>query len=869
MAITAAVVLGSLTPYAVPFLSDDGFWFYSNHFMVAVFLILAIGLSTLRRPRGEEESDRKFWLLIATGCTSWLLGQGLWAVFPDSGRWVAMADDLLYIGFFFSLVWAIDFPPGGRDVSPFDREIGSTTIAGGVVLILAVFVYFSVLPGIFTQEVYDSWLPSSFGSLFFDLYFAIRLFHRAFQSRSRVWNVRYRFLAFAFVGWAVNDAMNVAALLWIDTDYGYRTIADFIWYLPPALFLLAVLHGRSVSDTSSSRPNDGVPARYAPLGGTPLLFYAFLLPVAHLALYAAGWMDSALQSQREYLLLAETLLLAGLVHRASRLVQGENRRLDTDLRSAAKQLADSNRSLADTVLERTRELRRANRYLEKDIAERRATEQSLLRAQVRNEALIEALPDELYVVSEDGEIKESPRRIELNGKSFLELFSPEPDGALSEALRSCCRERQSFSAPASRTGQDDFRRFECRLTPLGECNALVIVQDITRRLQMEQMVQQTQQLESLGTLAGGVAHDFNNLLVGILGNTQLLLESTPPGDPAQRRLQIIEQSALRAAKLTDNLLAYSGKEHTELHPLDFRALLVEMEEILAEVLPQQCRLHLHPGRDPIWVRGAESELTQILLNLVANAGEALTDEGGSVWVMLDRTQIPRDTNSDFVPATGESMVRLRVRDEGSGMDEDTLRRIFVPFYSSKAVGRGLGMAAVLGIATRHSGTVEVDSRPGRGTEVTLCLPEETEVRPAVPLQRVGDTPDARRGRVLVADDEKDVRDLLSGTLQRMGFEVVTAADGPEAVEVFRRERKHLVCVILDYAMPRINGSEVVYRIRREAPRLPIVMISGYLESDVMHDLVDEDGIRFVHKPFDLAEFAFLADEHPAVGEARA
>ncbi|MCC6223476.1 MAG: PAS domain S-box protein [Thermoleophilia bacterium] len=372
------------------------------------------------------------------------------------------------------------------------------------------------------------------------------------------------------------------------------------------------------------------------------------------------------------------------------------------------------------------------------------------------------------------------------------------------------------------------------------------------RRELERQVWHAQKLESLGVLAGGVAHDFNNLLVGVLGNAGLALAELPAEAPLREQLVQIETAALRAAELTNQMLAYAGKGRFSVDTVDLSRLVGEMAHLLAAAISKKAQLRYDLASDLPAVRGDPTQLRQIVMNLITNASDALGEESGVIAVRTGETTpdgaLPGSARVEE-PLPAGSYVYVEVADTGCGMDERTRQRIFDPFFTTKFTGRGLGLAGVLGIVRSHGGTIGVASAPGAGTTFRILLPASAEpAAPPAPSQAA--TVAALSGTVLVADDEEAVRGIARTALERSGFTVLTAADGRECVELFRERPEAIDAVVLDLTMPVLGGQDALAELRAIRPGVPVVLSSGYTEDDVTARVGSDAGpTGFVQKPY--------------------
>jgi PAS domain S-box-containing protein len=391
-----------------------------------------------------------------------------------------------------------------------------------------------------------------------------------------------------------------------------------------------------------------------------------------------------------------------------------------------------------------------------------------------------------------------------------------------------------------------------------EAIAATIVQSFSRKRaekavrEAEERLRQAQKTESLGLLAGGVAHDFNNLLVGVIGNASLAKEYLPPGNPAAELLDGVIRSGEQAAHLTRQMLAYSGKGHFVIEPLSLRELLPEMSHLMRASVSKKIALNLVP---PEWdvpaIRADRGQIQQVFMNLVLNAAEAIGSGGGMISVRTGVRDLD-ETQARSHPATAElpagSYVFLEVRDTGCGIDEATQVKIFDPFFSTKFIGRGLGLAAVAGIVRGHKGAITVSSVPGQGSCFTVLFPALPRAVSATPVP----APEARlsgAGTILVVDDEEVVRTMAAKVLERHGYRVLLASSGPEAIDLCKRHVGEIVAVVLDLSMPGMSGEEVLPELRKVRPSAKFLISSGYSEAEAMRMFQGQTVAGFIQKPY--------------------
>jgi two-component system cell cycle sensor histidine kinase/response regulator CckA len=370
------------------------------------------------------------------------------------------------------------------------------------------------------------------------------------------------------------------------------------------------------------------------------------------------------------------------------------------------------------------------------------------------------------------------------------------------------------------------------------------------RRKLEQQLERSQRLDSLGVLAGGVAHDFNNLLVGVIGNASLLL-STLTDEIDREAATAILTAGERAAALTKQMLAYAGRQPLgHLVPVDMAELFAELRTLLGATLSKKANLRFSLAKDSL-VLGDRGPLTQVMMNLLTNASDALAGKPGKIEVRTRRVELPDARWADALPAPvgpGDWLL-IEVEDDGVGMDDATRQRVFEPFFSTKESGHGLGLAACLGIVSSHGGALLLESAPGRGSCFSVLLCAASPQRTTQPPQHAAG-PD-QPCRVLVIDDEELVRSQLRRLLERRGYHVDEAADGASGIEAQARAPADVL--IIDVTMPDMDGVEVVQRIRATDPHVAIVLSSGYHTDGVVERLDAGSFQVFLPKPYVMNE----------------
>jgi PAS domain S-box-containing protein len=508
-----------------------------------------------------------------------------------------------------------------------------------------------------------------------------------------------------------------------------------------------------------------------------------------------------------------------------------------------------------------------------DVTERKQVEDELTGQKALFEAIFTCIPDAVVYTNVDREVLginsaftvifgfsiddlagkktaffyESPEEYELQGKIRFNLTAAER--ALPYEVN--YRRKDGSIFPGETLGT-------AIKTASGEVMGYIgIIRDITERKQaekekytLEQQFQQTQKLESLGVLAGGIAHDFNNILaiiVGYCGLTKMDYEQ------AENHIPEIEKAAERAAALCRQMLAYAGKASLSQAPVNTWMLVDEMVSMLKTTIKHNVVIRPELGTDIPFIMGDASQLRQVVMNLIINAAEAIGDAEGEINIKLAQADIkeeqPEKDHLGFIIPTGR-YIRFEVTDNGGGMDDETRSKIFEPFYTTKFTGRGLGMSAVLGIIKAHNGALQMESRLGHGTTFKVYLPVQfnsSESEKA--LQITASAAWQGSGTILLAEDEVQVKSIAMAMLQRLGFTVLEAANGKEALELYRQNAADITLVVTDMGMPVINGYDLFYKLKQLNPQLPIIISSGFGEADIASKIPGKEVAGMLNKPY--------------------
>ncbi len=383
----------------------------------------------------------------------------------------------------------------------------------------------------------------------------------------------------------------------------------------------------------------------------------------------------------------------------------------------------------------------------------------------------------------------------------------------------------------------------------GSLAGLGTAYDVTEHKKLEAQLRQSQKIEAVGLLAGGVAHDFNNILTAIIGYGNLVKMKLSEGDKLRSHVDQILASADRAAHLTHGLLAFSRKQILVPRPVDANEIIHNVGKLLARLIGEDVELKLSLCHSGVTVLADSGQIEQVLMNLATNARDAMP-HGGVLAITTERSLM----DEAFIAMHGYGKVGayalITVSDTGAGMDQRTQDRIFEPFFTTKELGKGtgLGLSIVYGIIKQHDGFIAVYSEPGQGTSFKICLPLLTSAANERPRTA---QPEAVKGgseTVLVAEDNDLVRDLTVSVLTEAGYSVITAADGEEAIRTFEANQDHVRLLLLDAIMPRKNGREVYEAICRIRPGVKTLFMSGYAADILEKELIPDQGVSFISKP---------------------
>lgn len=499
-----------------------------------------------------------------------------------------------------------------------------------------------------------------------------------------------------------------------------------------------------------------------------------------------------------------------------------------------------------------------------DVSARKNDEAKLKAEKLFSDTLVSNLPGLVFMFRKDGRIVRWNRQLEskfdftaddLAEITPFDFIAPEDKEKARESMD------KAFAGGVvhveltviSKTGNTAPYFFTASRLVLGdEVCVLGVGLDIAERRQLEEQLRQSQKMEAIGQLSGGIAHDFNNLLTVISGNVGMVQSKQELSAESEWYLQEVAQAARRAANLTRQLLTFSRQQKVQLVPLDLNAVIENMTRMLSRILGEDVAVQYKYGLGSLPVTADAGMLEQVLLNLAVNARDAMP-QGGKLQIETVAEAVPAGSRQSL---KGGEYVRLSVRDTGTGIAPEDIKRIFEPFFTKKDVGKGtgLGLATVYGIVEQHNGWIDVDSQVGRGTTFHVYLPRGKEKAPTVaPVQKIEAV---RKGTetILLVEDEPAVRMLVCMVLENAGYKILEAASGVEALKFWRTHRADISLILTDFVMPDgMSGRQLAEQVLAEEPNLRVIFTSGYNQEVGGADFVLQEGVNFLAKPFELAK----------------
>ncbi len=500
-----------------------------------------------------------------------------------------------------------------------------------------------------------------------------------------------------------------------------------------------------------------------------------------------------------------------------------------------------------------------------DITERRRTEQELRASEQLHRTLVETIPDALIMTDLQGRVTfASPQALALGGferaeqvvgRPGTDFVVPDERENITEGIRERIETDGIRRRPAKLLRRDG-TEYSAEISSavvrdeMGQPQAIVIVaRDVTEMERLEEQLRHSQKMEAIGTLAGGVAHDFNNLLTPILGYADILENQAVRGSRVHEAATLIKSAALKSSELAGQLLGFARRGKLITAPVDLHRIVCDTAALLGRTIDRRITISLKLEADAPLVNGDPGQLEQVVMNLAVNARDAMP-AGGELEFRTNNTELGEEGCRARPELKPGRYLALRVSDTGTGMSEQVARRVFEPFFTTKPEGQGTGMglAMVYGIVKNHGGAVAVQSEVGSSTTFELFLPAiEAGVADERFERKRSSIPG--QGLVLVVDDEEPVRRVVRSMLTGLGYGVVTANNGQEAVETFRARRSEIDIVILDLTMPVLDGVTCFGELRRIDPQVRVIVSTGHAVDQAAQQLLDRGALGFVQKPF--------------------
>jgi two-component system, cell cycle sensor histidine kinase and response regulator CckA len=501
----------------------------------------------------------------------------------------------------------------------------------------------------------------------------------------------------------------------------------------------------------------------------------------------------------------------------------------------------------------------------RDISERKAAEEALRKSDDRYRRLMEVSPDAILLMAGNRIVFVNRAGLELFGavseeqvlgRHPADFFDPHYDADTIAAVCASLNAGRALPLTELMVLRLDGAPIHVNLVVSTVCEETVptmqlVLRDVTDHKNLEEQLRQSQKMEAVGQLAGGVAHDFNNMLLVIRGYTDLLQEDQALTVDQRQAIEQIGQASDRAKALTTQLLAFSRRQVLQPKIINANAIVANMESMLKTLTGEEVELCMRLASDVGHVKADPSQIEQAVLNLAVNARDAMP-QGGRLTIATDRVELDEVAiKGARLEAKPGSYIRLTVRDSGTGIDPDILPRIFEPFFTTKPKGKGtgLGLSTVYGIIKQSGGSLAVASDPGKGTDVVLYLPRVEEPVAGAVQDSPAPAPVSGHETVLVVEDEPSVRTFVCSALRRHGYMVLEARHGIEALTVVQAYVGRLHLVLTDVIMPQLSGREVAEAIADIDPSIKILYMSGYTDDAVLRHGIVSDAVNFIHKPY--------------------
>ncbi len=508
-----------------------------------------------------------------------------------------------------------------------------------------------------------------------------------------------------------------------------------------------------------------------------------------------------------------------------------------------------------------------------DITERKKAEKVVRESEEKLRSLFNDALDMIHIVDEDGKIVDANpaeletmayTRDEYIGKHILEIIHPDYQSASKAALDSVFEGKEVKGLETAWITKHGKRLdVEVNAVPQTAIGKVVSIRVITRNVterkraeeekrKLEAQFQKAQKFESIGTLAGGIAHDFNNLLMSFQGNTSLMLMDIDSHHPHYEMLKSIEKQIKSGVNLTSQLLGYASKGRYEVKPTNLNQMVEETSMTFGRTR-KQITIHRNLSEDLFAIEADQGQIEQILLNLFINASDAMP--GGGDFYLETKNVAHKDMKSGLYKSKAGNYVKLTVRDTGEGIDKSTMERIFDPFFTTKEMGRGtgLGLASVYGIIKAHGGYIDVESKEKQGTTFEIYLPATT--KRVSKAKKASEKLIKQTGTTLLVDDEAAVRKICMSILEKIGYRVLSAKGGQEAIELYRNNKDEIDIVLLDMIMPNMSGGEVYDRLKEINPGVKVLLSSGYSIDGEATEILNRGCDGFIQKPFDIKKLS--------------